>query len=256
MAREPQKRLIELYEKGVLTKEEARACFLEFDEEPDFLVEKEKPRLSFTLPSLKIFSSSKLKQEYTFSDIESLFLSVSEGKITFIKSKSDQVQIHLVYPQQTNQAFLPQIYVENKGLHFASNLPCHLTISLPNQWMSILNLELGRADARLDYLPFEDVSIHSVTDKKQQDIRVTAMGQMSQHLFLQLVEAPIYLQVPKHQGLRGKAESSAGQLVMNKKKKPSPYFFERKGEPLLHLYIKTVTSPIIVKGVPHAIRIL
>lgn len=256
MAREPQKRLIELYEKGVLTKEEARACFLEFDEEPDFLVEKEKPRLSFTLPSLKIFSSSKLKQEYTFSDIESLFLSVSEGKITFIKSKSDQVQIHLVYPQQTNQAFLPQIYVENKGLHFASNLPCHLTISLPNQWMSILNLELGRADARLDYLPFEDVSIHSVTDKKQQDIRITAMGQMSQHLFLQLVEAPIYLQVPKHQGLRGKAESSAGQLVMNKKKKPSPYFFERKGEPLLHLYIKTVTSPIIVKGVPHAIRIL
>lgn len=256
MAREAQKRLIELYEKGVLTKDEARACFLEFDEEPDFLVEEEKPRLSFTLPSLKIFSSSKLKQDYAFSDIDSLFISVSKGKIVFVKSKSEQVQIHLVYPQQTNQAFLPQIYVENRGLHFASNLPCHLTVSLPNQWMSILNLELGRADARLDYLPFEDVSIHSATDKKQQDIRITAMDQMSQHLFLQLVEAPIYLQVPKHQGLRGKVESSTGQLVVNKKKKPSPYYCEKKGDKLLRLHIKTVTSQIIVKGVQHAIRIL
>ncbi|MER0122685.1 hypothetical protein ABPH35_03770 [Streptococcus sp. ZJ93] len=256
MAQEPQKRLIELYEKGILTKEEARACFLEFDEELDFLVEEEKPRLSFTLPRLKIFSSSKLKQEYAFADIESLFISMSEGKVSFVKNKSNQVQIYLVYPQQTDQAFLPQIYVENQGLHFASNLPCHLTVSLPEQWMSILNLDLGRADARLDYLPFEDISIHSSTDKKQQDIRITAMNLMSQHLFLQLVQAPVYLQVPKQQGLHGKVESSTGQLVVNRKKKPSPYFCEKKGDYLLYLHIKTVNSPISVKGVQHAIRIL
>lgn len=254
--REPQERLIELYEKGVLTKEEARACFLEFDEEPEFLGEEDKPRLSFTLPRLKVFSSSRLTQDYTFNSIESLFISMSQGKLVFVKSKSDTVRIQLTYPQHTNQAFLPQIYVENQGLHFASNLSCHMTVSLPEQWMSILNLELGRADARLDYLPFEDISIHSATDKKQQDIRLAMMNHMSQHLFLQLVEAPVYIQLAKQQGLRGKMESSMGQLVVNRKKKSSPYFCEKKGEQLLHLHIKTVTSPIIVKGVQHALRIL
>ena len=54
MVEERQKRLIELYEKGVLTKEEAKACFMELEEEPDFLFVEEKTRLSFSLPSLKI----------------------------------------------------------------------------------------------------------------------------------------------------------------------------------------------------------
>ena len=55
MVEERQKRLIELYEKGVLTKEEAKACFMELEKEPDFLFVEEKTRLTFSLPNLKIF---------------------------------------------------------------------------------------------------------------------------------------------------------------------------------------------------------
>ena len=51
MVEERQKRLIERYDKGVLTKEEAKACFMELEEEPDFLVVEEKARLTFSLPN-------------------------------------------------------------------------------------------------------------------------------------------------------------------------------------------------------------
>ena len=74
MTQKREERLIELYEKGVLTKEEARACFKEMNQEPDFLFVEEKAKLNFTLPSFKVFASSKLKQAYSFDGIESLFL--------------------------------------------------------------------------------------------------------------------------------------------------------------------------------------
>lgn len=256
MAQDQQKRLIELYEKGILTKEEARACFLELEESPDFLFVEEKTKMTFTLPSLKVFSSSKLKQDYVFSDVESLFMSLSEGRVSFMKGKTDQVQLRLVYPQQVEETLLPQIYVENKGLHFASPLPCQLTVILPDQWMAVLELEVGRADVKLDYLPFEDISLRSTTDKKQQDIRIASLGQFPQHLTIQLSQAPIHLQVPKEQGVKGRIEGAEGSVSVNRKKKSSPYLCEKDGDNLLYLQIRTDKSPCTVKGVKDVTRIL
>lgn len=249
MAQEQQERLIELYEKGVLTKEEARACFLKFEERPDVLFVEEKTKLNFTLPSLKVFSSSKLKQEYSFEGIESLFLSLTEGKVGFIKSKSDQIQVKLVYPQQTDQNLLPQLYVEKKGLHFTSTVSCQLTVSLPEEQLAILDLQIGSADVKLDYLPFEDISIRSKSDKKQQDIRINGYGQFPQHLYIQTIQAPIHLTLAKHQGLVGRLESQSGQISVNHKKKASPCYCEKTGQELLHLKLQTEKSSLLVKGV-------
>ncbi|HEL1639755.1 TPA: hypothetical protein TXL57_000660 [Streptococcus suis] len=249
MAQEQQERLIELYEKGVLTKEEARACFLEFEDRPDVLFVEEKTKLSFTLPSLKVFSSSKLKQEYSFEGIESLFLSLIEGKVTFNKSKTGQIHIKLIYPQQTDQAVLPQLYVEQKGLHFTSTVPCQLTVSLPDQQLGILDLQIGRADVKLDYLPFEDISIRSKTYKKQQDIRINGYGQFPQHLYLQLSQAPIHLILAKNQGIIGRLESYSGQVYINHKKKVSPCYCEKTGKEMLYLKMQTDRSSLLVKGV-------
>ncbi len=87
MTQKREERLIELYEKGVLTKEEARACFKEMNQEPDFLFVEEKAKMNFTLPNFKVFASSKLKQAYTFEGIESLYLKLTEGRLSLTKSK-------------------------------------------------------------------------------------------------------------------------------------------------------------------------
>lgn len=256
MARGRQERLIELYEKGVLTKEEARACFLELEERPDSLFLEEGRKQGFTLPSFKVFSSSKLKQDYRFEGIDSLFISLVEGKITFVKGKQEHIQLSLVYPPQEHPDLLPKIYVEKRGLHFASSLPCQLVLSLPDRWLSVLELKIGKADVRLDYLPFEDMSISSKTDKKQQDIRLTTEGRASQHLFLQLQQAPVHLHVPKQQGIRGQLESGQSHILVNRKKKASPYFCEKTGDSLLYVQMKTEKSPIYLKGVRDAIGIV
>ena len=235
MEQKHEERLLELYEKGVLTKEEARACFKELNNGQDLFFVEDKPKLTFSLPNLRIFSSTKHKQEYSFEGIESLFLTLSEGKISFNKSKSDQLVVKISYNQEINQTQFPQLYVENKGLYFSSILPCQLVVSLPQVWMSVLDLELGKADARLDYLPFEDISIHSKTDKKQQDIRLATNSDYSQHLFLQLTQAPIHIDVPKKQGVKARVESIVGQVVVNKKKKISPYFCEKSGQQILYV---------------------
>ena len=227
MTQKREERLIELYEKGVLTKEEARACFKEMNQEPDFLFVEEKAKLNFTLPSFKVFASSKLKQAYSFDGIESLFLKLSEGRLTLTKSKNEQITVEIVYNQDAPEDKLPRLYVEKKGLYFNSSLACSLTISLPQEWMSVLAVELGQADARLDYLPFEDISIRSSRDKKQQDIRLTTCGGYPQHLYVQLAHAPFTLQTGKGQGIRGQIESQSGQVVVNRKKKNSPYQFEK-----------------------------
>lgn len=251
MAKEQQKRLIELYEKGVLTKEEAKACFMELEEKPDFIFVEEKSRLTFSLPSLKIFSSSKLKQVFSFSDIESMNIRLTEGKITFQKNKKEGLHFSISYSQQPQDSILPQIFVEKQALHFASALPCQVVVSLPEQWMSVLDLDIGRADARLDYLPFEDVSIHSHSDKKQQDIRVTSCQTYSQHLHLELTQAPIYMVLSKGQGLKGRFESSKGIVQVNRKKRTSPYLCEKKGDKIVYLQVQTESSPLIMKGMKH-----
>ncbi|HFI0019643.1 hypothetical protein D2A30_07820 [Streptococcus suis] len=249
MTQKREERLIELYEKGVLTKEEARACFKEMNQEPDFLFVEEKAKLNFTLPSFKVFASSKLKQAYSFDGIESLFLKLSEGRLTLTKSKNEQITVEIVYNQDAPEDKLPRLYVEKKGLYFNSSLACHLTISLPQEWMSVLAVELGQADARLDYLPFEDISIRSSRDKKQQDIRLTTCGGYPQHLYVQLAHAPFTLQTGKGQGIRGQIESQSGQVVVNRKKKNSPYQFEKSGNDLLFIKAQTGQGAFYVKGI-------
>ncbi|MGT2910557.1 hypothetical protein ACVR1I_02440 [Streptococcus cameli] len=252
MGQEQQKRLIELYEKGVLTKEEAKACFLELEEAPDFVFVEEKARLAFTIPSLKVFATSKEKQNYHFKDIESMKISLSKGKLVFQKHKSETVRLSIVYPQSTAETSLPQIYVEKHALHFLSNVSCQLTIYLPeNQWLSVLDLEIGESDARIDYLPFEDVSIHSHSDKKQQDIRVTADPEHNQHLHLVIQHAPIHLHVPKHQGLKGRLLGKKGLVQINRKMETSPYCCEKQGNTILYLQVETETSPLLMKGIKH-----
>ena len=249
MTQKREERLIELYEKGVLTKEEACACFREMNQEPDFLFVEEKAKLNFTLPSFKVFTSSKLKQAYSFDGIESLFLKLSEGRLTLTKSKNEQITVEIVYNQDAPEDKLPRLYVEKKGLYFNSSLACHLTISLPQEWMSVLAVELGQADARLDYLPFEDISIRSSRDKKQQDIRLTTCGGYPQHLYVQLAHAPFTLQTGKGQGIRGQIESQSGQVVVNRKKKNSPYQFEKSGNDLLFIKAQTGQGAFYVKGI-------
>lgn len=249
MTQKREERLIELYEKGVLTKEEACACFREMNQEPDFLFVEEKAKLNFTLPSFKVFASSKLKQAYSFDGIESLFLKLSEGRLTLTKSKNEQITVEIVYNQDAPEDKLPRLYVEKKGLYFNSSLACSLTISLPQEWMSVLAVELGQADARLDYLPFEDISIRSSRDKKQQDIRLTTCGGYPQHLYVQLAHAPFTLQTGKGQGIRGQIESQSGQVVVNRKKKNSPYQFEKSGNDLLFIKAQTGQGAFYVKGI-------
>ena len=249
MTQKREERLIELYEKGVLTKEEACACFREMNQEPDFLFVEEKAKLNFTLPSFKVFTSSKLKQAYSFDGIESLFLKLSEGRLTLTKSKNEQITVEIVYKQDAPEDKLPRLYVEKKGLYFNSRLSCSLTISLPQEWMSVLAVELGQADARLDYLPFEDISIRSSRDKKQQDIRLTTCGGYPQHLYVQLAHAPFTLQTGKGQGIRGQIESQSGQVVVNRKKKNSPYQFEKSGNDLLFIKAQTGQGAFYVKGI-------
>lgn len=249
MTQKREERLIELYEKGVLTKEEARACFKEMNQEPAFLFVEEKAKLNFTLPSFKVFASSKLKQAYSFDGIESLFLKLSEGRLTLTKSKNEQITVEIVYNQDAPEDKLPRLYVEKKGLYFNSSLACSLTISLPQEWMSVLAVELGQADARLDYLPFEDISIRSSRDKKQQDIRLTTCGGYPQHLYVQLAHAPFTLQTGKGQGIRGQIESQSGQVVVNRKKKNSPYQFEKSGNDLLFIKAQTGQGAFYVKGI-------
>ncbi|HEM3725353.1 TPA: hypothetical protein ACGO28_001001 [Streptococcus suis] len=249
MVQQQQERLIELYEKGILTKEEARACFLKFEERPDVLFVEEKTRTGFTLPSFKVFASSKLKQAYSFEGIESLFLQLSDGRLTMTKSKSNQVGVEIVYNQDAPEDQLPRIYVEKRGLYFSSSLPCRLTISLPQEWMSVLDLELGQADARLDYVPFEDISIRSSRDKKQQDIRLTTCGGYPQHLSVQLNQAQVTLYPGKSQGIQGQLISSSGQVLVNRKKKISPYQFEKTGSDVLFVKGQTGQGCFYVKGI-------
>ncbi|HEM6089436.1 TPA: hypothetical protein U2B88_001467 [Streptococcus suis] len=249
MTQKREERLIELYEKGVLTKEEARACFKEMNQEPDFLFVEEKEKLNFSLPIFKVFASSKLKQAYTFEGIESLFLKLSEGRLTFAKSKNNQLSVEICYNQDAPEDRLPHLYVEKKCLYFSSGLACRLTISLPQEWMSVLDLELGQADARLDYLPFEDISIRSSRDKKQQDIRLTTCGGYPQHLNVELAQAPLTLQTSKGQGIRGQIESPSGQVLVNRKKKASPYQFEKSGNDVLFIKAQTGQGAFYVKGI-------
>ncbi|WP_105149130.1 hypothetical protein [Streptococcus suis] len=249
MTQKREERLIELYEKGVLTKEEARACFKEMNQEPDFLFVEEKAKMNFTLPIFKVFASSKLKQAYTFEGIESLFLKLSEGRLTFTKSKNNQLGVEICYNQDAPEDRLPHLYVEKKCLYFSSSLACRLTISLPQEWMSVLDLELGQADARLDYLPFEDISIRSSRDKKQQDIRLTTCGGYPQHLNVELAQAPLTLQTSKGQGIRGQIESQSGHVLVNRKKKNSPYQFEKSGNDVLFIKAQTGQGAFYVKGI-------
>lgn len=228
---------------------------MELDEELDVLFVEEKSRLSFTLPSLKVFSSNKLKQNFRFSDIESMNIRMKEGKVIFQKNKGTELLFSVLYPQKLEGEELPQIYVEKKALHFSPTISCQLTVSLPEMWMSILELELGQADARLDYLPFEDVSIRSHSDNKQQDIRVTSYQGFSQHLHFEVMRAPIHMNVAKHQGLKGRFESSRGTVEINRKKQISPYICEKAGEKMVYLQVQTESSPLIMKGMKH-VRIL
>lgn len=248
-------RLIELYEKGALTKEEAKACFIELNADVDFLFEEEKPKFSLSRPTFRIFSSSKLKQRFSFQDIESMKIRLSQGRIDLIKNKSKQVDVFLVYPHQTAQDQLPNIYIEQEKLFFDSKLPCRLTIALPEQWMSVLDLELGCANARLDFLPFEDISIHSMTDKKQQDVRITSSGQLSQYFSIQLAHANLSLHLPKKQGLIGRVDSKQGQVNVNRRKKKTPYRCEKQGDNALHLKVSTIDSLLTVKGI-HDVGVL
>lgn len=249
MVQKNEERLIELYEKGVLTKEEARACFLDLDQQPDFLFVEEKETLGFTLPNFKVFSSSKLKQSYSFEEVESLRLCLSTGRLTVTTSKNADVSVTIVYHQDASKEQLPQLYVEDTCLYFSSSLSCHLMIGLPQKWMSVLDVDLGQADARLDYLPFEDISIRSSRDKKQQDIRLTTCGSYPQHLFVQLDRASLTLQTGKNQGIRGSIESDLGQVLVNRKKKESPYQFEKLGADTVFVKVRVGHGALYVKGI-------
>lgn len=255
MGQEQERRVLELYEKGVLTKEEAKACFLELNADSDFLFIEEKAKLGFTLPHFKIFSSSKLKQEFTFSAIESMKIRLTEGRIQFLKHKKNDCAVRIVYPQQVEEEDLPKIFIEEERLYFDSRFPCQVTISLPEKWMSILDLDLGQADARLDYLPFEDISIYSQTDKKQQDIRLAAQGKFSQHLSLAFCHANVQLQLAKNQGFNGKIESRTGKVWVNRKSQISPFTYQQEGHYPLQVKMMTLDGQLSLKGMKH-VRIL
>ncbi|HFU4012275.1 TPA: hypothetical protein ACGO3F_001285 [Streptococcus suis] len=248
MSYQQRERLMELYEKGVLTKEEAKACFLTFDERPEQLFVEEKTKLSFSLPSLKVFSSTKRQQAYQFQGIESLFIRLTSGKVVFSKSKSDDLQVKIVYPSQTREEDLPQFFVENKGLYYSSAVSCQLMVFLPEAWLSILDLDLGKAEARLDYLPFEDMAVHSQMDEKQQDVRLTLDGSRSQALSIQVRMAPIHLNLGKQLGIKGKMEAKSGQLIINRKKIANPFICDRAGQETAFVRIQTDRSPITLKG--------
>lgn len=253
MVQRHEERLLELYEKGVLTKEETRACFKDLHGGQELFLGEERSKLSFTLPNLRIFSSSQHKQEYSFEGIDSLFLSLSDGKVSLTKSKSDKLQVMIAYSQEGCPDYFPQVYVENRSLYFTSPLACQLTIRLPEAGMSVLDIDIGRADARLDYLPFEDISIHSKTDKKQQDIRLVPASSSSQHLYVQLHQAPLSLSLSKKQGVQARVESRAGQVMVNKKKRVSPYVFEQSGQETLYIKAELEQGQLVLKGVKHAV---
>ncbi|WP_394404822.1 hypothetical protein [Streptococcus sp. 20-1249] len=255
MGQEQEKRVLELYEKGILTKEEAKACFLELNADCDFLFIEEKAKLGFTLPHFKVFSSSKLKQEFTFSDIESIKIRLTEGRIQFTKQKKEDCVIRIVYPQQLEQEDLPKIFIEEEQLYFESRFPCQVAIALPDKWMSVLDLDLGQADARLDYLPFEDISIYSQTDKKQQDVRLAVAGKFSQHLSVQFCHANVQLQLAKNQGVQGRLESRIGKVWVGRKSHPSPYICQQEGQYPLQVKMLTLDGQLSVKGIKN-VRIL
>lgn len=249
MGQEQEKRLMELYEKGVLTKEEARACFLEMAEEGEFTFVEERARLNFTLPSFKVFSSSKCKQEYSFDALEAMTIRLTEGRIQFIKNKKNQVHLTIVYPHEAALDKLAQIFIEDQKLLFETGLPCQLTVALPERWMSVLDLDLGCADARLDFLPFEDISLHSQAGRKQQDVRLTSTGAFSQFMTIQLAHAHVQVQVPKKQGIAGRVEAKRGPVLINKKEQTSPYLYNRDGDNLLHFQMKTTDGLLTMKGI-------
>lgn len=58
--------------------------------------------------------------------------------------------------------------------------------------MSVLAVELGQADARLNYLPFEDISIRSSRDKKQPGYSLDNLRWLPNDV--QLAHAPFTLQ--------------------------------------------------------------
>lgn len=248
---EEQKRLLELYEKGALTKEEARACFLDVaEDEPIFLAE-EKASMQFTLPQFKVFASTRYQQEYSFSAIESIRLRLNKGRIQFQKSKEEDVQLLLVYPHEVAADQLPQVYVEGGTLLFDSLLPCQLTLFLPDRWMNVLDMDIGQAHARLDYLPFEDISIHSKTDQKQQEVRLYLTQTASQCLSINLAHASVVMQLPKGQGLYSRLESKAGKLCFNKREVESPFVLEKTGYGRTLLHLTTLTSSIRIKEVKY-----
>lgn len=255
MLQEQQERLIELYEKGVLTKEEAKACFLEMKETDTIQFVEERTTNSFSLPHLKVFSSHKQKQICSFADVESMKIRMTEGRICFQKGKGEEVHVTVVSAHAGDMQSLPCIEMDEQTLQFEAAISCQLTICLPEKWMSILDLEFGQADVRLDYLPFEDISIYSHSDKKQQDIRIHACATFSQHLSIQLRQAPLQLTVGKNQAVQGECHSQTGLVQLNHKKEESPYFFSIPGENKLYLHIQTETSPLTMKGVKH-VRIL
>lgn len=251
---EEEKRLLELYEKGALTKEEAKACSQELGLaiEELFILEEEKPRFGFTFPSFKVFSSTKLKQEFTFEQVSALHIRLTEGKLQFLKHKKDHVQVNLTYWTEPTETPLPQLYLEGECLRFDGYLPCQMVVSLPETLLSVLDLEVGQADVRLDYLPFEDMSIRSQTDKKQQEIRLVTGGRSSQHLLCQLRQAAVFISLAKGQGIKGKLTSTNGKVMINRREHASPCYCEKTGEATLYLQMETQTSPIHVKGVRYA----
>lgn len=254
MVLEEEKRLLELYEKGALTKEEARACSQELGLaiEELFILEEEKPRFGFTFPSFKVFSSTKLKQEFTFEQVSAMHVRLTEGKLQFLKHKKDHVQVNLTYWTEPADTPLPQLYLEGECLRFDAYLPCQMVVSLPETLMSVLDLEVGQADVRLDYLPFEDISIRSQTDKKQQEVRLATCALGPQHLLCQLQQAAVTIGLAKGQGVKGKLTSASGKVNINRREHASPCYCEKAGETTLYLQIETHSSPIHVKGVRYA----
>lgn len=253
-----QERLMELYEKGALTKEETKACYLELGMQADalFLAEEtQKSRFGFTLPSFKVFSSTKLKQEFQFEDVTAMSIRLTKGRVSFVKHKKPYILVQVTYPTGAGEE-LPQIYVEMGRLRFDSYLPCQLTVSFPEQMLSVLELDMGRADVRLDYVPFEDICIRSQMDDKQQELRLTPLSGYNQHLLCQLREVPLTLFLGKQQGIKGKLTSSKGRLRVNRKEHASPCFCEKTGETFLYLQVETQSSPIILKGVRDASRMV
>ncbi len=253
MTKASQERVLELFEKGVLTQEEARACFLELGEE-DILFVEEKKRLGFTMPSFKVFSSSKAKQEYFFDQIETLNLKIPDGKITFTKNKNAQIRLNLQFSQQAAQNQLPQVYLEGQTLRFESNLPCQISLALPDRWFSVLEMDVGKAEVKLDYLPFEDVTLTS-REARQGGIRIISQGQHSQHIFLQVRQADVQFQSPRQQAVKGRIESGADQIRVNRKKKSLPYLFEKEGQTPLYVQVRMREGQFHMKGI-HDARIL